>query len=199
MSDDWNELEEDDQFDIEDFLDVDEPPANLYIAGPMRGIPYFNAPAFFEAEAMLTLRGYTVFNPAQRDVEQGLDHKKCPTGSTQELEDHGFALGEAMAFDLWYVCQQADGIVLLPGWQLSRGAVAELAACQAVGKPAFVYDAELNDIEPLEMGGQAICAVCESDLGASLTRRTLILISSIVVLNTKRVIRWLARRARRSS
>jgi hypothetical protein len=199
MSDDWNELEDGDQFEIEDFLDFDMEPPHLYIAGPMRGIAYFNTPAFFEAEAMLTLRGYTVFNPAQRDVEEGLDHKKCPNGSAQELKDHGFSLGGALAFDLSYVCEKADGIVLLPGWQLSRGAVAELAACQAVGKPAYVYDAEMRDIEPLELGGPAICAVCESDLSASLTRRTLILISSIVVLNTKRVIRWLARRTRRSS
>ena len=199
MSDDWNELEDGDQFEIEDFLDLVQTPQHLYIAGPMRGVPYFNAPAFFEAEAMLTLRGYTVFNPAQRDVEEGLDHKKCPKGSMQELEDCDFSLSGALAFDLSYVCEKADGVVLLPGWQLSRGAVAELAACQAMGKSTYEYDAEMRDIVPLEMGGPAICAVCESDLSASLTRRTLILISSIVVLNTKRVIRWLARRARRSS
>ena len=41
---------------------------HIYIAGPMRGYPEFNFPAFYAAEERLRARGHAVFNPARRDV-----------------------------------------------------------------------------------------------------------------------------------
>ena len=55
----------------------------LYLAGPMRGIPEFNVPAFFEAEARLVSAGFNVINPARRDVDNlraTLDEMRHPDG-----------------------------------------------------------------------------------------------------------------------
>ncbi len=40
---------------------------NLYLAGPMRGIPGFNFPKFDEVAATLRFIGHTVFSPAEHD------------------------------------------------------------------------------------------------------------------------------------
>lgn len=108
----------------------------VYIAGPMRGIPEFNFPAFFAAEEKLRELGYAVFNPAARDnARHGTDISNGnATGcEAQAAAQHGFSLREALSADLRYICEEADMIVLLPGWQGSKGAMAEAAAAEALG------------------------------------------------------------------
>ena len=108
----------------------------LYLAGPMRGIPEFNFPAFFRAAAQLERLGHEVFNPAAKDCEQyGTDISKGnATGSEQQAAaQHGFNLREALGVDLAWVCTHADGIALLPGWRNSKGATAEHATAVALG------------------------------------------------------------------
>lgn len=39
----------------------------VYLAGPMRGLPQFNFPAFDAGAATLEALGHEVFNPADRD------------------------------------------------------------------------------------------------------------------------------------
>jgi hypothetical protein len=81
---------------------------NLYIAGPMTGMPDLNFPQFFKAEDQLKRAGYAVLNPADR------------AGRT-----------EGMAWS-WYLRRgirdvtEADGIALLPGWEDSEGARLEV-------------------------------------------------------------------------
>ncbi len=41
----------------------------VYLAGPMRGLPLFNFPAFADAAAKLRAQGYDVFSPAERDEQ----------------------------------------------------------------------------------------------------------------------------------
>jgi hypothetical protein len=108
----------------------------IYLAGPMRGIPYFNFPAFHVAAAGLRVQGHTVFNPAERDIEAiGIDiSKDNPTGDNDQAEaTHGFNLREALKDDLEFICLHADAIALLPNWHNSRGAAAELATAVALG------------------------------------------------------------------
>ena len=108
----------------------------LYLAGPMRGIPEFNFPAFAKATFLLRYLGHEVFNPAEKDCEQyGTDISKGnATGSEQQAAaQHGFNLREALGVDLAWICTHADGIALLPGWRNSKGATAEHATAVALG------------------------------------------------------------------
>ena len=106
----------------------------IYLAGPMRGIPYFNFPAFFAAEAKLKEKGHKVFNPARRDVQKYGKEIASPTGTVKEAAASvGFSLREALAADCNWLCINADAIALLPGWKKSKGACAEHALAKALG------------------------------------------------------------------
>lgn len=106
----------------------------LYLGGPMRGIPQFNFPAFFAAEEYLKGQGHEVFNPARRDNERhGTDISAGnATGDEAQAAQHGFSLREALNDDTTWISLYAEGIALLPGWERSKGAVAEHALARAL-------------------------------------------------------------------
>lgn len=93
---------------------------NVYLAGPMRGLPGHNFPAFHEAAAKLRNAGKHVFNPAE-----------CTGDESIMCKDTG--MREALAIDLDWICKHADAIALLPGWRNSKGATAEHATAVALG------------------------------------------------------------------
>lgn len=108
----------------------------IYLAGPMRGIPEFNFPAFHKATAFLRALGHEVFNPAERDNERhGTDISKGNATGDEKLAaaQHGFNLREALGADLAWICAEADAIALLPGWENSKGVKAEAATGDALG------------------------------------------------------------------
>lgn len=114
----------------------------IYIAGPMRGIPEFNFPAFHAAADRLRSEGHTVFNPAERDIERhGVDiSKDNATGCEDEAaRRHGFDLRVALGEDLAWICAHADAVAVLPGWENSKGAQAEMATANALGLKVFHY------------------------------------------------------------
>lgn len=89
----------------------------VYLAGPMRGIPKHNFPAFFKAETELRLRGYDVINPARLDLElDGFDGVGIPPHDEDYYMERDF---RAMA--------DCDHMVLLPGWEKSKGVEREIA------------------------------------------------------------------------
>lgn len=104
---------------------------NYYVAGPMRGRPLFNFPAFDEGARRLEAEGNLVFNPAARDRAEGFDE----TGTTglEDLASLGFNHRQAMADDLQWIALHADAVYMLSGWQTSKGAVAERALALALG------------------------------------------------------------------
>lgn len=115
----------------------------VYLAGPMRGIPEFNFPAFHSAAAFLRDNDFEVFSPAEKDNERhGTDISKGNSTGDEEVatKEHGFNLREALGIDLAYICSTAEGIVLLPGWEKSRGAQAELATAKALGLKVYTLD-----------------------------------------------------------
>ena len=113
---------------------------NLYVAGPMRGIPHFNFPAFNEAAFKLRQQGHIVFNPAERDNDRhGTDISNVAGSEEQAEAEHGFSLREALGEDLAWICAQADGIVLLDGWEDSRGACTELMCANTLGLEVFLF------------------------------------------------------------
>ncbi len=134
----------------------------VYLAGPMRGIPEFNFPAFHAAAAKLRADGHEVFNPAERDIEEyGLDLSNDNlTGSEEEATaKHGFSIREALGADMAWICGHAEAIALMPGWKNSKGAQAEYATAMALGltiivleKPASVMDGMIAEISRLERG-----------------------------------------------
>jgi len=109
----------------------------LYLAGPMRGIPEFNYPDFHKYAAQLRSDGHVVFSPAERDIERhgGVDISvgNRAGDETQAAVEHGFDIREALADDLAFICTEADGIAMMPGWEGSRGARAEKATAEALG------------------------------------------------------------------
>ena len=102
----------------------------IYLCGPMTGIDDLNHPAFFKAETHLMAMMYDVINPARMDEELGLDPH-------QGVMDPEF-LKKAAQRDLEAVIA-SDGIVLLPDWEKSKGAKAELAVAQWLGKKVYLY------------------------------------------------------------
>lgn len=110
---------------------------NIYLAGPMTGIPEFNFPAFRAAATRLRAQGHKVFNPAERDIERhgGIDISKGNANGdqSQAVEEHGFCLRTALAEDTAWICHHADAIAMLPGWEHSKGARAEHALALALG------------------------------------------------------------------
>jgi hypothetical protein len=103
----------------------------------MRNIPEFNFPAFHAAAAKLRAEGHEVFSPAERDIERhdGVDISKGNANGDEAVAaaQHGFDLRVALREDLEWICRNADAVAVLPGWQRSKGAVAEAATATALG------------------------------------------------------------------
>jgi hypothetical protein len=104
----------------------------LYIAGPMRGYPAFNFPAFDKAAETLAYLGIETISPADHDRSNGFNADGM-TGH-EDLTATGFDLKSALAWDLDQVAH-ADGVAVLDGWEKSSGARAEVATAHAVGVP----------------------------------------------------------------
>ncbi len=89
----------------------------IYIAGPMRGLPDYNFPAFNDAASLLIQLGHIPLNPAS-----------TPLGLTP---------AQYMDIDLAMV-RSADALLMLPGWEASRGAAVEWAYARYLDLPIYV-------------------------------------------------------------
>lgn len=109
----------------------------VYIAGPMTDIPLYNFPAFFKAEELLKQRGWTVLNPARHDQDVlGFD----PANDTlQDIE-----LRDVFAWDTKVICEQADTLAMLPGWEKSHGAQIEYHLARKLGHDIYAYTEVLS-------------------------------------------------------
>ncbi len=106
-----------------------------YIAGPMAGHDGFNYQAFYGAEAALDLAGWRVVNPARLDgdftVREGVDDVKA---TVTPLARAAFLKRD---FEWLAKC---DAIFMLPGWESSTGANAELFVAHVTGLDVFVLE-----------------------------------------------------------
>lgn len=107
----------------------------VYLAGPMRARPFFNAVAFEIAASRLREQGIEVVSPVELDQECGLNFTDYPEGTGPLPE--GFDLPSLMRRDLDAI-NTCAGIVLMAGWQHSTGAQVEVAYARFLGLP--VYD-----------------------------------------------------------
>lgn len=104
----------------------------IYLAGPMTGYEHYNFPAFHAGAVLLRNAGHLAFNPAENDLDNGFD----ATGlKGHEAADHGFDLRQALKQDLSWICDHADAVALLDGWEESKGAKCEVALGLALGIP----------------------------------------------------------------
>ena len=123
----------------------DEPDGpTIYIAGPMRGYPQYNFPAFDAAEVALREQGWNVLNPAQMDRDIGFDPNDVVTPE--------FVI-QAILRDTEAIIQQADAVALLPEWWLSKGAQAEAMLAQWKGIPVYTMPCEGMPIGLLDCSG----------------------------------------------
>ena len=90
----------------------------IYLSGPMTGLPDYNYPAFHRAAADLRAAGHRVYNPAE------FPHKGDPKD---------FPIRKAFAAYSAFICLEADMLILLPGWERSKGVSAEKALAENCG------------------------------------------------------------------
>jgi hypothetical protein len=110
----------------------------IYIAGPMSGIPDFNFPAFYQAAAKFEQRGWTVYNPANKEGET-LSARARKSGDPVLAQQDGFNFREVFLWDIDKVIE-SDAIYMLPGWENSPGARGEHAVAVAMQKHYPEYE-----------------------------------------------------------
>ena len=88
--------------------------ADLYVCGPMTGLPHLNYPAFMAAEAQLQALGWRVRNPVHNGVPQDADYEAHMTADILMM-------------------RECAGVALLPGWEASRGAAREINEATRLG------------------------------------------------------------------
>jgi len=109
----------------------------LYLAGPMSGIPQFNYPAFDEAAAELREMGYEITSPAEMDeVEISTKARASVDGSP--LSDYP-TWGDFLARDVKLLADECAGIILLPGWENSKGARLECFVAIGCGYDCYFW------------------------------------------------------------
>lgn len=94
----------------------------VYLAGPMRGFEDDNKPLFNFAAKKLRALGYVVYNPGEGEV--------------------GKTFREYFKGDLAWICDHAEAIALLPGWEKSMGACAERAVAISLGLQRIILGKE---------------------------------------------------------
>lgn len=103
--------------------------SKIYIAGPMRGLPQCNLPAFYMAQKRWESGGWLVFSPGAIVKALGYPENEVQVADREHL-NHVFQIDFACLF-------AADAIGLLPGWENSMGATAELALAQVLSLQVF--------------------------------------------------------------
>ncbi|QWL64871.1 DUF4406 domain-containing protein [Aeromonas jandaei] len=95
----------------------------VYVAGPMTGLPEFNRPAFFAAEAHLKELGAVVMNPA--------------------ILPDGFSHDAYMRIAI-PMLMECEAVAFLPGWQQSKGARQEFTRAHSFGLD--LYQLGIGDV-----------------------------------------------------
>lgn len=91
----------------------------LYLAGPMRSLPAYNAFAFHDAATELRQHGYEVITPIEIDnrVDPAFDHR-IHIATPEQVKKFQHASLIELA--------KCDGVALLSGWRKSVGVQTEL-------------------------------------------------------------------------
>ena len=109
---------------------VVEPPT-FYVCGPMTGMPDFNFPLFDQVTALARSQGLSVISPAELDREHGIDPSVDPNSVERARRADPNLIQTIVQRDTQVIVglerDKGDGLILLPGWEKSTGARAEIA------------------------------------------------------------------------
>ena len=109
---------------------------SIYLSGPMRGIPQFNFPAFDAAAELLRNDGYDVVSPAELDSPE--DRAMALASADGHIRSVEKSWGDFLARDVKLIADGGiDGIVVLRGWERSRGARLETFVAFLCGLPVY--------------------------------------------------------------
>jgi Domain of unknown function (DUF4406) len=103
----------------------------IYVAGPMESAGgNWNMPLFDYVAKKLRERGCEVFSPAEHIREM---HGDLETVLKLDKSLRKLARKEALKDEICWIIENAQLVLLLPGWERSPGATAERAAALAIG------------------------------------------------------------------
>lgn len=131
----------------------------IYIAGPMRGLPHYNFPAFHAAAKRLRGHGHIVLSPAEDEKGRQLN----PDSIYGEPQIQAF-----FRYDIASILK-CDAVVVLDGWTYSELANLEVLLSRAIGLPIFKLSPQA------ELFGELIPedALSPSALAAEIVRKTM--------------------------
>lgn len=131
----------------------------LYLAGPMRGMPNYNFPAFWIAATELRTKGYTVYSPAEHDWERNYvvatyggeyilqsnpvpylgpkKAKKCVVRIHPDWVEEDLRVVVLREDVAELAC--CDALALLPGWSESEYSKVEICVAVLLQLPIFEY------------------------------------------------------------
>lgn len=115
---------------------------NVYVAGPIESVGgNMNEPLFDYVTEKLRAKGCFVMNPWELTREL--------VGSREQLQAMGKAERKEnrkglLAKELKWIIDNADHVVMLPGWEKSPGATAERATALAMGIPVHELRPEVS-------------------------------------------------------
>ena len=113
----------------------------VYLAGPMTGIPQFNYPAFIAMADRLRASDFDVVSPAELDdPDDRAAALASPDGRMLAYtEGTGKTWGDFLSRDVKLLSDNGiKAVVVLPGWQQSRGARLETFVANAMcGLPIY--------------------------------------------------------------
>lgn len=114
-------------------------PLKFYVAGGMRGYPDHNFPAFDAACAHIRACGHVAIGPQEFDRLCGFTEAYMREHDVTDTDIRRF-----LSRDLLLILQEVDALCVLPGWNTSRGAMAEVALALALRIP--IMDTTLQPI-----------------------------------------------------
>lgn len=112
-----------------------------YLAGPMTGIPQFNFPLFDRVAAELRDAGWDIVSPAELDdPDTRAAALASPDGAPGDSSLNGETWADFLARDVKLIADAVDAVILLPGWEASKGARLEAFVAALSGHKVYLHE-----------------------------------------------------------